>query len=122
MEILRGVRDVAIIILAIESVVLGLAALFLLWQTWKIVGRVRHYLEVAGTSAQDILGQVKETAGTVKDTAQSAQGTAEFVSNRTARPVIELYAAVSGAQRFAQAIFGKSKPGRDGRSRDGGGT
>jgi methyl-accepting chemotaxis protein len=88
LEILQGIRDVAVIVLALESIILGAALLLLAWQVWKIVGRVRHHLDVVAGSAQDILGTVKETAGSVKETAQSTQGTAEFVGDRAARPVI----------------------------------
>ncbi|MBM2809625.1 MAG: hypothetical protein HW416_384 [Chloroflexi bacterium] len=112
MEILQGIRDVAVIILALESIILGSALLFLAWQVWKIVGRVRHHLDVVAGSAQDILGTVKETAGSVKETAQSTKGTAEFVGDRAARPVIELYSAVSGASRFAQAFLNSGKRGK----------
>ena len=103
MEVLHFIRDVAIIILALETIIIGAAVLFLVLQVWKLVGIARRYLETFGTSGASILGSVQETARTT-------QGTAEFVADRTARPVIELYSAVAGASRFAQAVFGRRQP------------
>jgi hypothetical protein len=105
LEALAAVRDVAIIILAVESIVIGGAVLFLVLQTWNLVGLVRRYVETFGTSATSILGTVQDTAHSVQDTARTTQGTAGFVADRTAKPVIELYSAVSGASRFVRALF-----------------
>ena len=109
MEVLHIVRDLAVIVLALESIVLGAALLFLALQSWKLVKLARRHLESLGTSATGILGTVQETARTVQDTARTTQGTAGFVADRTARPVIEVYSAVAGASRFARAVF-RPKP------------
>ena len=106
MDVLHIVRDVAVIILAVETIVLGAAVLFLVLQVWKLVGLARRHLESIGTSASGILGTVQDTAHTVQETARTTQGTAGFVADRTARPVIELYSAVAGASRFVRAVFG----------------
>ena len=98
MEVLRVFRDVAIIILAVETIVIGLAVLFLVWQAWKLVGLARRHLETIGSSATGILS-------TAQDTARTTKGTAGFVADRTARPVIEFYSAINGASRFARAVF-----------------
>jgi len=100
LDVLRLIRDVAIIILAVETIVIGAAVLFLALQAWKLVGLARRHLETVGSSATEILH-------TVQDTAHTTQGTAGFVADRTAKPVIELYSAVSGASRFARAVFSR---------------
>jgi hypothetical protein len=108
-EVLRAIRDVAIILLAIETIVIGLMVLVLIWQAWKLVGFVRRHADTLVTSANGILGSVRTGADAVADTAQEAKATAGYVSTRTVLPVIELYSAVSGASRFAQALF-RPKP------------
>lgn len=112
--VIRTVRDVAIIVLAIETIVVGLALLFLLWQSWKLVGLVRRHFDRLAGSAHEILGTVKETAQTTTATARNVQGTANFVGDHAALPIVEFYSAVAGAARFAQAIFGSRRNARDG--------
>jgi hypothetical protein len=106
---LEVIRDIAIIVLAVETIVVGLALLFLLWQSWKLVGLARRHLDRLAGSAHDILGTVKETARSTADTARTAKGTADFVGDRAALPIIEFYSAVAGASRFARALFGSRR-------------
>lgn len=95
---METVRDLAIIILALETIVLLSAILFLVWQGWKLVGFVKRQVGGVGESTSQVLDSAKQTART-------AQGTATFMSDRAARPVIEMYSTISGALRFAQAAF-----------------
>lgn len=100
MDVLAAVRDVAIVVIALETIVIGLAVLFVLLQAWKLIRLVRGQVERLGNMAGDILG-------TSAQTVRTAKATADFVSERTARPIIEVYSAISGAARFARAIFGR---------------
>ena len=47
-SVIQVVRDVAIIILALESIVLLLALIVLAWQAWKLVGLVRKHVVDGG--------------------------------------------------------------------------
>jgi hypothetical protein len=47
---------------------------------------------------------VEQTATTVADTAKTTKGTVGFVTERTAKPVIELYATIAASSRFARAL------------------
>jgi len=113
-EILRLIRDLAIILLAVETIVIGILVLVLVWNLWKLVGIVRRHMDTLVGSANGILGTVKDGADTAVDTVQEAKTTAVYVSDRVVLPVIELYSAVSGASRFAKAVF-SPKPRDDGR-------
>jgi len=113
LQVLQAIRDVAIIILAVETIVIGALVGILVWQVWNLVGLARKHFERLSESATDILGSVKETAQTTAETAKTAQSTAKYVSDRTAQPVIELYSAVAGASRFARAMFGPRPSSRD---------
>lgn len=113
MEALQAIRDVAIIVLAIETILVGAGVLILIWQVWKLVTLVRRHLESFGGTARDILGTVQQTTESTAKTARHTQATVEFIANRTALPVIEAYSLVAGASRFARAVF---RPGRAARS------
>lgn len=108
MEVLQSIRDVAIIILAIETIVVGAATLVLIWQLWKLISLVREYAEHFGGKAKEILGTVQQTTEGAAKTTRHAQATVEFVASRTALPVIAAYSVMSGASRFARAVFRRS--------------
>jgi len=115
--VLQTIRDIAVIILAFESIVVGIGVLLLIWQAWKLVGLVRHHFDRLTGSAGDVLESVKGVAETTAETARTAQGTVGFISDRAARPLIELYSAVSGASRFAEAVFQRRRNGATGGNR-----
>lgn len=105
MEALQVIRDIAIIILALETIALIAAVLLVVWQVWRLVRLVRTHLDRLVGLTIEVLGTVKGTADTAAQTARQAQGTMEFVADRTAMPVIAFYSAIAGASRFAQAVF-----------------
>jgi hypothetical protein len=92
------VRDWALIVLAIETIVLGAVALFALVQVLRLVGLIRRHLDHLAGLAGDVLGTTAQTAKTV-------QGTTTFVGNQAARPVIELISVIRAASHFARAVF-----------------
>ena len=102
---LQVIRDVAIIILAIETIVIGILIGVLVWVLLKLVKMVRGHIDRLATTGQDILGNVKETTRTAADTAKTTSSTIGYASDRTVRPIIEMYSAVAGARRFVRAFF-----------------
>ena len=111
---LQVARDVAIIILAIETIVIGILVGALVFVILKLVRMVRTHIDRLSTSAEGILGNVKETTQTAAQTAKTAQSTATYVSDRTIRPLIEVYSAVAGARRFVEAFFSRNRDRRSG--------
>ncbi len=68
------VRDIAIIIIAIESIVINVLLVLLVWQVWRMV-------KLLQTEVKPILRDTQETVGTVR-------GTASFMSDNLVSPVI----------------------------------
>jgi hypothetical protein len=101
----EGLRDVAIIVLAIETIGLGLGVAVVVFVTWRLVLALQVQVDRLSVIAGDILTTVKETAQTTAETAKTAQGTTTFISDRSARPLIDLYSTVAGASRFTRAFF-----------------
>ncbi len=69
------IRDIAIIIIAIQSIVIGVLIAVLIWQIWRLV-------KIVQTELMPIIEDTQETVKTVR-------GTAEFVSNNVVSPVIQ---------------------------------
>jgi hypothetical protein len=96
MDPLRNVRDVAIIVLAIESIVIGGLLVFLVIQIQRLVKMLREEIK-------PILDSTNETVSTVR-------GTTTFVSRHVVSPLVEVVSFLSGVRRVGQAIVGRPKP------------
>ncbi len=90
------VRDIAIIILAIESFFIGAALIFLTWQLYRLIKLLEQEIKPLISSLQD-------TAGTV-------QGTAHFVNEAVVTPTMKVTSTVSAAKQTARFLW-KTKLG-----------
>ena len=84
------VRDIAIIVVAVESILILAALIILILQVIGLVRFLREEIKPLITSAQ-------ETVGTV-------QGTANFMSDNLVTPVVEISSRVAGARQMLRAI------------------
>jgi len=107
---LQILRDLSIVLLAIETIVVIAIAGVLLFVILKFTRLARTHFDRLATTGQDILGTVKDTTVTAAETVKSTTSTVGYASDKTVRPIIELYAAISGARRFVRAFF---SPHRD---------
>lgn len=88
---LAAVRDVAIALLALESLVIGILLAVLLVQLRKLV-RMLHD-EIA-----PLLDQASQTADTV-------HGTVDLVSRTVVSPLIRVSSATAGAKQTLRSLF-----------------
>ena len=99
---LADFRDVSIILLALESIVIGVILLLLLWQVRLLVLLLRDEIG-------PILKDTQETTRTV-------QSTTKFVGKRVAKPAvstISFMAGIKGAIRAMKADITPSSPLQD---------
>ena len=91
-------RDVAIIVLALESIIIGILLVFLILQVQALVRLLREEM-------RPILDSVNETASTVR-------GTTAFVSDTVVSPVMRVVGIVSAVRRIFDVLTrrGPSKP------------
>ena len=97
-------RDIAILLVAVESILIGLAILILVFMVIKLVRLVRRQTARLTDLAAD-------TLSTSADVARSVRGTTEFVGDRATRPIIEVLAAVTAAAQFARAVMSDNHQG-----------
>ncbi len=88
------VRDVFIIFMALESLVIGAAMIILIVQIAVLTNLLQNEIK-------PILDSTSETVNTLR-------GTVSFISDNAVQPVIRLNSYVAGARRFIDLIF----PGR----------
>lgn len=91
----EAVRDVMIIILAMQSCIFGIAALVLL----VIVIRLVNMLEF---EIRPILEKTNETLGTV-------QGTTAFVGENVVKPTIRAKSHIAGIRKGLKTLFGNPR-------------
>jgi hypothetical protein len=68
------IRDIAIIVIAVQSIVIGILIGVLIWQIWRLV-------KIIQTELKPIIEDTQATVNTVR-------GTATFVSDTVVNPVI----------------------------------
>lgn len=91
------IRDIAIVILALESLVIGVVLALLLWQ-------VRSLTHLLQEELKPILDSARETVGTVK-------GTTHLVSSTIVQPTVKVGSLAAGVRRTWEVILGlKPKP------------
>lgn len=96
---LANFRDFSIILLALESIVIGVILLLLLWQVRQLVLLLRDEI-------RPILLDTQETTKTV-------QSTTKFVGKRITKPVVKtmsVMAGIRGAMRAMKADVAPTRP------------
>lgn len=88
---LPAVRDIAIIILAVESIVIGVLLILLLWQLRSLTVLLQEQIK-------PMLDSMQETIGTVK-------GTTSLVSETIVSPAIRISGVVAGLRRAVEVML-----------------
>jgi hypothetical protein len=90
--VLADLRDVSIILLALESIVIGVILLLLLWQLRLLVLLLR-----------DEIGPILRDT---QDTTQTVQSTTKFVGKRVAKPFVGTISFMAGVRGALRAMTG----------------
>jgi hypothetical protein len=93
--IVATVRDVAIIFLALESIVIGIILLILVWE-------IRNLAKMLREDIKPILQSADETARTVR-------GTTTFVSENFVTPLVRVSSFTSGVVEAIRIVVGRKK-------------
>ena len=91
-------RDIAIIVLALESIIIGVLLAILVIQVMKLVRMLR----------EEVMPILKST----QDTVSTVRGTADFMSDRLVQPVVKASSLAAGARQAVGVLFGR-KNGRN---------
>ena len=86
-------RDIAIIILAVESIVIGALLALLVIQVIRLVRLLRDEM-------MPIMKSTQETVSTVR-------GTATFVSDHVVQPVVKISSYSAGVRQAIKTLFGR---------------
>ncbi len=87
---METIRDIAIIILAVESIITGIVLIVLAWQVYRLVKTIRE-------EVTPLIRDVDETVRVVK-------GTTTFVGEKVVSPAIKVSKTVAFVRRAAQVI------------------
>ncbi|MEZ4658455.1 MAG: hypothetical protein R2911_12855 [Caldilineaceae bacterium] len=88
-------RDIAIIIIAVQSIVIGALIAVLILQVWRLIKMVQ-------TEIKPMIDDLQETVGTVR-------GTTTFVSDNIVQPMAKTSGYVAG-MRTAIRVLGSDLP------------
>lgn len=84
------IRDVAIIFVALEILILNALLIVLVWQVWRLVKMIQ-------SEVKPIIKDTQETIGTVR-------GTANFVSVNVVDPVVKTSSKLAGWRRSVSVM------------------
>lgn len=86
-------RDIAIIVLALESIIIGVLLAILVIQVMKLVRMLR----------EEVMPILKST----QDTVSTVRGTADFMSDHLVQPVVKVSSLAAGARQAVGVLFGR---------------
>jgi hypothetical protein len=98
--LLAGVRDVAIVLLALESLVIGVLFALMLIQ-------IKQLIRILRDEVMPILRSTQEATNTVK-------GTATFVSDQVVTPLIKASSYASGTMQMVRHLVAIGRRSHDG--------
>jgi hypothetical protein len=87
-------RDLAIIVLALESIVVGVLLAILVIQVMRLVRILRE-------EVMPILRSTQDTVSTVR-------GTTDFMADHLVQPVVKASSYAAGARQAINTLFGRS--------------
>lgn len=94
---LSAVRDGAIILLAVESLVIGVLLVILLWQLWRLVRLLER--------------EIKPLLDSANETVNTMRSTTSFVSENVVSPVVRLHSFVAGVRGGFRALLRRKPAG-----------
>jgi len=97
-----NVRDVAIIVLAVESIIIGGLLIFLIIQLQRLIRMLRE--------------EIKPVIDSTNETVSTVRGTTTFVSEHLVSPIIEATSFMAGFKRVTQVLTGWPKGNGAGQS------
>lgn len=93
--LLETARDIAFIILAVETILFITVLIALAWRVWSLAGLLRK-------ETRPILDSAKKTIRTT-------QGTVSFLSDNAVRPIVRVAMIVGATRKFAQVLTRRSR-------------
>lgn len=91
-----NIRDITLILLALESLVIGGLMILLVWQIYQLIKLLR--------------GEVVPLLNTTTETVEQLKTTSTFVTQSVAAPVISLRGFAAGVREAVQTIRGEKQP------------
>jgi K+ transporter len=113
---LAAARDIAIIILAVETIIAVLIVILIGLKVYQLVGFARSKTEELSVLGKSLMESAQQSAQTAGQAATTVKGSADFVSDTVVEPVIQVVSAVAGTRSFISALFRlPSSPRKGGR-------
>jgi preprotein translocase subunit YajC len=91
------IRDISVIILALESIVMLLLLMVVIGMLWWLIQTLEKKIT-------PILDTTNETVNSVSETVNTVRGTATFMSDTVVSPVIKVVSYASGVKRTIQTL------------------
>jgi len=91
------IRDISVIVLALESIVMLLLLIVVIAMLWWLIRTLERKIT-------PILDSTNQTVNAVGDTVNTVRGTAAFVSDTVVSPIIEIRSYAQGVKSAIQVL------------------
>lgn len=100
-------RDMFIILLALETIVIALISMVLVVTLVYLVLKINDLVQLVSRETEPLLQKVNDTALIAKDTAKTVQSRVTVVSDEAVKPVVNALSAFSAAKAMIKTLFGR---------------
>ncbi|MDQ4075272.1 MAG: hypothetical protein M3220_03400 [Chloroflexota bacterium] len=95
-DVTAAIRDLLIIILAIESIFVGAFLLLMIWQLYQLIRLLRE--------------EIIPLLHTTQETVEHVKHTTTFVGQSVSAPIISVAGMVAGVKEMVDTLRGKKEP------------
>jgi predicted membrane-bound spermidine synthase len=92
------IRDIAIIIIAVQTIVIGVLIGILIWQIWRLIKMIQT--------------EIKPVIEDAQDTVKTVRATALFVSDSVVEPTVKTSGKVAGAVAVWRSLTSELRASR----------
>ncbi|RME43590.1 MAG: hypothetical protein D6796_12925 [Caldilineae bacterium] len=98
-------RDIFLIVLALETMVIAFIAMLLVVALVYLVLKVNDLVQLLQREVQPLLEKANQTASIASDTARTVQSRVTVVSDEAVKPVLNTLSAISAAKAIVKTLF-----------------
>jgi len=101
------IRDIAVILLALSSLLINFVLLVLVIILVYLIMKVNDLVQLLNTEVKPVLERANETAMLARDTAQDVQTRVNFVGSEVVKPVISFISSLYAIRTIFKTLFSR---------------
>jgi hypothetical protein len=101
-------RDIFIILLAVETIIIALIAMALVLALFYIILKISDLVSLINHEVKPLVQKADDALTITKDTARVVQNRATFISDEAVKPVLNIVSTFAAIKAVLKTLFGRS--------------